>query len=225
MTKQWKKPQNDTKSEDIVNDMEVKEPFYQTNTWYSITVNPDDTHQDAFNSYYPTRIATVYDFFLEHMIDLDNNGVKFSFSMDVSEPHTNLRKNSIGPRIHFHGRIYFRTTQHIMFFLLKWIPEMMLYSLVDIDTCRDIKIWDNYCKKYLKYFVIDDGSKYWSKPTTNETLRNMKKDAQLKIQAERDEHQRKQRDAFMKYFETEKPTGRMPKKLKRIRETDDETSL
>lgn len=138
-----------------------KQCFYKKNTWYAITINPQDQHQyfgkeqrfNAFKNFWNTQFLT----FPSMKID-------YHFNIELSEPQK-LMHNSGGPRLHMHGIIRFNTNHSIFKFLLNVLGELNKYGIIDIDTISDMKYWLAYITKQEHIFKC-------SKPilTNNDTI-------------------------------------------------------
>lgn len=152
------------------------ELYYKLHTWYSVTINPNDNsqHIDGRTTYL-TRIDDVQSDFHKNCRKLHDNGIQFRFSLDLSEPHQNLRINSSPPRLHYHGRVLFSSKRSFLFFQLSWLPRMMENHLIDIDTISDIKKWDLYCDKCLHLFEDLSVSPRYDIPYTNKVIEELLK--------------------------------------------------
>lgn len=121
----------------------TKTPFYKTNTFYSITINPDNNHQGNLKQGAHGRMVQVktllWDVFNKYP------EIYHILHLDISEP-TSIRPSY--PRIHFHGVILFRTNIAIRLWLVEVLYKLKNWCNIDIDTISDIKIWESYCKKY-----------------------------------------------------------------------------
>lgn len=110
---------------------------------YAITISPNDCHQ-FFGK--PNRLNRCKSFIHEQFIHLTNFNIHYTLYAELSEPRDNtISKN--GPRIHFHGIIYFGNPKAVRQFLLYEWYLLSRYSKFKIDTINDIKVWHAYCIK------------------------------------------------------------------------------
>ena len=96
------------------------ECFYQLNTIYEITINPNDELQQISNVY---RLEKCYN----SISQLISGDIKIKLNTEISEKNVGTVKKdgkrvSIPfNRIHFHGTIMFETKKQLLYFLLiKW---------------------------------------------------------------------------------------------------------
>lgn len=120
----------------------TKKPFYECGEVYSFTLNPDDKCQFVGKA---DRLQRFKNFVYELFVQLDSHGVEYAWEIDISEPR---KINGNYPRLHIHGVLHFAKPTAIRHFLLMWLPMIHNHCYFDIDTCDDIEIWEEYCKKY-----------------------------------------------------------------------------
>lgn len=120
-----------------------KEVFYKVNTTYSITINVDDKHQGKLLktsygklNYVKNIVKEVFNEYLD---------IRYILHLDISEPRE-INLNS--SRIHFHGCINFKNEIAIRDWLLMVLPKLASFCYINIDTIDDMKVWEEYCKKY-----------------------------------------------------------------------------
>ncbi len=118
--------------------------FYQSNTYYEITINPEDRYQ-YFGA--PRRLEK---FIVKSQSLLrDSLGVydtEYELVTELSEPYINVHKKSPLPRLHFHGKIKFKTDVHVGLFLLNGLYLLSRFALVTINKYRKDK-WTGYIHK------------------------------------------------------------------------------
>lgn len=138
--------------------------------WYAITINPNNDHQyictaqrerhswkerlSSFTSYWQSyfeKKLTLYD-------------IDYYLHIEVAEKLSdkkNVRKHCKINRLHFHGKIRFRTVDAINQFLLIELMLLRSYSTVEIKPIKDTG-WEKYCTKqeYLGLGQIDNKPVY-----------------------------------------------------------------
>ncbi len=115
--------------------------FFQTNTKYSITLNPVDKHQ-YFGK--PNRYRLFKNFMYEQLLQLD---CEYQMFIEISEPTGFHTKGYSGPRLHLHGYILFPKKISLINFLLHHYYSLLRFTSLDIDTCGDEVTWFSYCTK------------------------------------------------------------------------------
>lgn len=118
--------------------------FYQKNTLYSITINPNDQFQ--FKKKGQRRVSMFHNHFYEHFLSYTTNRIEYNLHLDISEP----RQMTVDkyPRLHFHGTILFKTNGSIRDWLTYLLPDLLSKAYVDIDTVDDAGIWYDYMTKF-----------------------------------------------------------------------------
>jgi len=126
--------------------MEKSECFYKVNTFYSITINPEN-HYQFFSKIDRKHLVKkfFYDVLRKHLQTLHN--IKYKLYVEVSEPRDILKYGYDGPRVHFHGTVFFSNRADIEYFLLFQIRALCKHASCEIDTIKDLGIWLQYCKK------------------------------------------------------------------------------
>lgn len=119
------------------------ENFYQKVKWYSVTINPCDSHQkfntlNRFDNFVKMMKTMFYEIF-------DSKGIAYIGNIEVSEPRKLIE--SKGPRLHWHGRILFNKNEQIFQWLTEDLGKLARLGSVDIDIINDIVVWDHYCRK------------------------------------------------------------------------------
>lgn len=114
----------------------------ETNTLYSLTLNPADSHQGIGKATYKERLARVRQ---QHAKLFEHCGLEqtyYYFREEISIPENNNM-----PRYHLHGFIYFETEESILYYLLELMKKLSFthsYSFKKVDNFQ--KWWD-YCNK------------------------------------------------------------------------------
>jgi len=120
-----------------------KKVSYELNTKYAFTLSPSDKFQcinklhrfDSFRS-------LVYELFLCE---------KFTYELfiEISEPlnQKQLPQGTLGPRLHLHGTIEFKTKSQLGNFLLKSVYKFLRVGNVYIHTMDDTNKWPEYYNK------------------------------------------------------------------------------
>lgn len=130
----------------MVEELNNEKTFYRVNELYAITICPDDIRQKVDrgcdNRYNRFRkyINKISERLLLHNVDN-------YFVIEISEPRGPMKKGYLGPRLHVHGVISFRNRRAIQNFLCKELYNILGYNMVEIDTIKDVKIWQKYIEK------------------------------------------------------------------------------
>lgn len=135
------KPYPNGEKQHIVSPETIKLDVY-----YSITICPDDSRQFWKNEVRDMKVHGEYRNYI------------FS-NYDISEYHVVLYQElSRTGRIHYHGKIKFLTMNSIHKFYLKQIHILQEYNIIEIDTIKDDKVWEEYITKYnhLRCLIIDN---------------------------------------------------------------------
>lgn len=117
--------------------------FYEKG-WYSVTVNPDDKHQ-FFGKV--DRLQKFREHMHNGLLFLKAMHIDYHFILECSEPKSNEKWSKLGPRLHCHGIIRFRSTLSIKNFLMVGMYNLTRWCMYDIDTIGDINDWKAYCTK------------------------------------------------------------------------------
>lgn len=123
---------------------EVKENFYQLKTLYSVTLNPEDSHQ-----YYGEppldRIRKFHNFCNVNM--LQTGGI-YRMVIEISEPRDFQPQGKYkGPRLHMHGTIRFDDNDQLLHFLSYGYYMLTRWTSTKFDTTDGTPAWYNYCNK------------------------------------------------------------------------------
>ncbi len=116
---------------------------FKVNTPYAITISPNDKCQFIGR---PERLQRFRHFWYEMFL---KQGFKYEIFIEISEPlnQSQLKQGSLGPRLHLHGVIEFRTTKEIGQFLLYTIYKYLRVGNVYIHTISDPDVWQGYYNK------------------------------------------------------------------------------
>lgn len=126
------------------------------NRWYSITINPDDKHQ-----YYvpPNKMTSVYKERLSKFKHYWNNmfteiftmfDIDYDLVLEISEPlqkDERINHNTSLPRLHFHGKVRFRTIDSILEFLLVNVKVVRSVATMVVKPIQDDQWEKDYCTK------------------------------------------------------------------------------
>lgn len=122
--------------------------YYQKDLYYSVTINPNDSHQYFGN---PNRFDKFRHDMYEMLIGASPQGINYHFVIELSEPRQ-LKPGTDGPRYHLHGWIQFKHNEGIFNFLDHVMYHWSRYAYVDIDTIADMKKWELYMTKQSSVF-------------------------------------------------------------------------
>lgn len=139
--------------------------FYDTNSVYAITIQPDNDHQRLSKKYSVySRISNYYsDVF--NCFDKENEDTfPYYFVMEVSEPKGSLQKG-IGARLHHHGIVMFNNSDDILTYSLKTLREMNEMGRVHIKKIYDRDSFTNWWKYIHKQHVIPNARRILSNYT------------------------------------------------------------
>jgi len=128
--------------------------FLEKDTYYSITLNASDKYQYVGKSS-KDRMALFRANYYAILIGMEDTN--YLLYTEISEPRN--VNSTIGPRLHLHGFIKFKTNSAIKEFLLSTHYKLNRLGIVDMDTCEDQDYWRSYCKKQ-QHIVME-------KPFTN----------------------------------------------------------
>jgi len=121
----------------------TKNSKFQINVPYALTLTPCDKYQFAEKE---NRFNRFRNFMYENFI---SKKFKYEMFIEISEPidQKQLSKGSLGPRLHLHGTIEFKSKAQIGKFLLSGIHQFLKYGNVYIHTIDDLPTWQEYCNK------------------------------------------------------------------------------
>ncbi|AXQ66168.1 MAG: hypothetical protein [Cressdnaviricota sp.] len=123
--------------------MNEKTPYFEVGKWYAITLNYDDNLQ-YFGK--PERETKVVNLTNERLLTYTHKKIDYILHLELSEPHIG-KPNQSGPRLHYHGRIRFRSNKGLKLWLLNDYYNLLKNCIVDIDTIDCVNTWDKYCTK------------------------------------------------------------------------------
>lgn len=127
--------------------------MYQVGTLYSITINPDDSHQYIDD---PDRLDKLRRYWSKHL-------AKYSWEYNLYAEFSTPNNSKSFPRYHFHGIIMFRTKGQLRRWYNSTYRQLSKVSYFDIDTIADIEYWQSYCQKNQSIMtMIDKESHYIS---------------------------------------------------------------
>lgn len=121
--------------------------FYEKNTHYAVTINPEDKFQ-YFGT--PERFKKFRSLMYELFLSLTQQHIAYKFVIELSEPRNN--KYGSGPRYHVHGWILFKSNRSIWQFLDNTFYRWTRIGHVDIDTIKDLVDWETYMTKQSHIF-------------------------------------------------------------------------
>lgn len=115
---------------------------------YAITIAPCNNKQynSPQNIDNKNRYQSFRAYWARYIEKLSLYTINLKMTIEISEPF-NLKKDSLGPRLHLHGTIEFGSRLAIQNFLLYEYYNLLKYNHVDIDTIEDPDYWQRYCKK------------------------------------------------------------------------------
>jgi len=128
-----------------INDIEI---FYQRNTRYEITINPNDKHQ-FFGS---VRRLELFVMSIQKLliIAFDNYNIQYKLYLELSEPIAINKdcatKSSSGSRLHLHGTFECDSDIVMGLFLLKGQYYLSRWADIQINDYRKV-YWPKYCCK------------------------------------------------------------------------------
>ncbi len=120
-----------------------KKANYKLRTPYAVTITPCDKYQ------YGGRVDR-YERFRNHWYE-EFLTLKFKYEMfiEISEPLNQkmLMKGTLGPRLHIHGVIQFKTNRELGEFLLNTVYRWLRMANVYIHTISESDVWHSYYSK------------------------------------------------------------------------------
>lgn len=123
--------------------------FYKKDTYYSVTINPEDKFQYMGTA---DRFKRFRSLMYELFISLSAQHISYKFRIELSEPRTN--KFGSGPRYHVHGWILFKSNHSIWQFLDNTFYRWTRIGHVDIDSIEDLDKWEKYMSKQSHIFKV-----------------------------------------------------------------------
>lgn len=117
--------------------------YYLPGRWYSFTICPREQSETRCNRWQAMCIR-IY----ECVISAFTNYASFRYNIEISEPHNHIKETTI-PRIHAHGRFLLYDQYSVLQFLLFGLYNLTQLGIVEIDTIKDLTIWDTYCEKQM----------------------------------------------------------------------------
>lgn len=117
--------------------------YYLPGRWYSFTICPRDQLETNCNRW-QAMCTRIY----ECVISSFTNHAQYRYNLEISEPHNTLKETTI-PRIHAHGRFLLYDNHSVLQFLLFGLYNLTQLGYTEIDTIKDLDIWDTYCTKQL----------------------------------------------------------------------------
>lgn len=149
---------------------EQEEYGLQPEYWYAITINPDNSHQYVCTAQrerhsWKERLSNFTKYwqgYLETRFSL--NDIDYYLHIEVAQKLSdkkNARTYCKINRLHFHGKIRFRTLDALNQFLLVELMLLRSHSTVEIKPIKDTG-WEKYCTKqqYLGLGHIDNKPVY-----------------------------------------------------------------
>lgn len=123
-------------------------PKLMVNIPFAITIAPCNEKQyiTPQNKDNRNRYQLFRAYWARYIEKLSLHNVILRMTIEISEPF-NCKKDSIGPRLHLHGTIEFKTRNGLQNFLLYEYQKLLNYNHIDIDTIDDSDYWDRYCTK------------------------------------------------------------------------------
>jgi len=132
-------------TQDCIDELYSVDLYYKINTWYAITINPEDTYQFIGK---PDRLNKCVDHMNEVLLTaLNIYGITYVIHIDISEPRE-VKYKGPGARIHFHGRIMFNNNDQLVKFLLYGQCAIAQCGQTLYKEIDNYDKWEVYCKKY-----------------------------------------------------------------------------
>lgn len=122
------------------------------NVWYSFTISPIGKYQ---GDQYSIAIKIL-------------NGLSKYCNL-----HMVLELSTLARRVHFHGKIQFKTNYNIVKFYNS-LGENKSYVTFEMDTIKDPEKWEKYIYKNKRYYEEYSQIMDWIYIVTNESLKNKK---------------------------------------------------
>lgn len=122
------------------------------NVWYSFTISPIGKYQ---GDQYSTAIKILYG--LSKYCNL----------------HMVLELSTLARRVHFHGKIQFKTNMNIVKFYNS-LGENKSYTTFEMDTIKDPEKWEKYIYKNKRYYEEYSQKMDWIYEVTNTSIKNKK---------------------------------------------------
>ncbi len=116
---------------------------YQLHIPYAVTITPCDKYQFAGRV---DRFNRFRNCWYEEFLTLK---CKYEMFIEISEPldQKMLMKGTLGPRLHIHGIIQFKTKRELGEFLLSTVYRWLRMANVYIHSISESEVWDSYYQK------------------------------------------------------------------------------
>lgn len=134
---QTTKPPNTFIKKDILEPKEI-----ELNVKYSFSVNPNDDYQ-FWDQLETERLSKSKN----HMLCILKRNINMIIKLTIDVSRTG--------RIHWHGTIEFRHITTIRYFYTEFVHEILKKHTIEMDTIKDLKIWETYCSKTLHLWNVE----------------------------------------------------------------------
>lgn len=118
-------------------------PKYKLDTYYAITIQPNDKLQFHGNKA-TSRIMKIRQHFYSLFQEIP---YPYYINLEISEPIGSLHEKTTGGRLHYHGIIKFNTKKQISQFLLETQYQILRQSRLEISEIHDRLAWLKYVHK------------------------------------------------------------------------------
>lgn len=122
---------------------EKLQPKYKIDTYYAITIQPDDKIQFCGTDH----MARINKFRQYYYSMFQDYKAPYYINIEISEPLGSLPNKSVGPRLHIHGIIKFNTKKQILKFLLVQMHTILKQARLEISEINDKTAWWKYIHK------------------------------------------------------------------------------
>lgn len=140
------------------------------NTEYTISINPDDSHQFTGGTPNKSPYDRLYHVIRyiqnTHMVKLDKQ-THYKLYPEISLPKADNKTGIC--RIHVHGTIKFKTYEALYVFYMYILNNLKAVATVEIDTISCKETWSNYTKKNKKPMQVLCKEHDVPYPITNKT--------------------------------------------------------
>lgn len=113
--------------------------YYKLDTIYTLSLNPSEHHQFLGK---PNRLRLFH----AHMREVYSAlTCEYETYIEVSEPYGKQQHGYLGPLLHTHGVIRFKTHTQLLTFMLLSYHHLCKYGRIEIGKSTDE--WSHYCTK------------------------------------------------------------------------------
>lgn len=116
----------------------------RTNTWYTLTVCPNDPKQ--YHGMKDQRLELVLTYFdIYHFSKWKKHGIEYILYPEISTPKPSNFKGLT--RIHFHGKIRFKGIEGLSKWYMHDFDYLKKTCMIEVDTIQSKEKWEQYITK------------------------------------------------------------------------------